>query len=256
MKIGEIIYDSINYPLSNRKTFLFLGLIVILGDLTSIFGTIKNGLLIIFGILALIFLFVRSGYQLRIMEFSITNNNILPDLNKWKDLLVNGLKVFAVTLIYSFPIMVVIIPVIMIIAISSISSGANPADANMFKTFGLVTAIIGLYMVIIYPIYFMSLANMAKNENNIDKAFKFKEIKNTISHVGLGNFLIWYIFTGLIFLILLLVGFGLSDIFNTIHYKFIGELLASLTVTPFAMIFLYRSASLIYLNGSMDDALD
>jgi uncharacterized membrane protein len=84
---------------------------------------------------------------------------------------------------------------------------------------------------------------MAKNGNKFDKAFKFNAIKNTISHVGLGNFVIWYIFTGLIFLFLFLIGFGLSD-FNMIHLKFIGDLLASLTVTPFAMIFLYRSASL------------
>src|ERR1039458_7608845 len=177
------------------------------------------------------------------MEFSTANNDILPELNTLKDLLINGLKVFVVTLVYVFPIMVVIIPLIIIIAITSYSSGANLADTNMFKTFGLVSIIMGLYLVIIYPIYFMSLANMAKNGNNIDNAFKFNAIKNTISHVGLGNFVIWYIFTGLIFLFLLLIGFGLTEIFNMIHIKFIGDLLASLTVTPFAMIFLYRSAS-------------
>lgn len=201
---------------------------------------------------------IPLNYQLRIMEFSTADNNILPELNKWKDLFINGLKVFVVTLFYVIPITIIVVPLIFIIAITSFSSGANLVDTNMFKTFGLVSIIIGLYMVIIYPIFFMSLANMAKNGNNIDNAFKFNVIKNTISYVGLGNFVIWYIFTGLIFLFLLLVGFGfgLSDIFNVIHFKFIGDLLASLTVTPFAMIFLYRSASLIYLNGSQDDTLE
>jgi hypothetical protein len=251
MNIGEIINDSIKYPLSNKRTFLFLGLIVILGDLYSILGsTTHNSLIIILGILALIFAFVRSGYLLRIMEFSTTNNNILPKLNRWKDLFVNGLKVIVVTLVYVIPILIIVVPLSMIIAITSISSGTNLADTNMFKTFGLVSIIVGLYMVIIYPILFMSLANMAKNGNNIDKSFKFNVIKNTISNVGLGNFVIWYIFTGLIFVFLFIVGLGLSSIFNLVHFKFIGDLLASLTVTPFAMIFLYRSASLIYLNGS------
>ena len=111
-------------------------------------------------------------------------------------------------------------------------------------------------MVIIYPILLMSLVNMAKNGNNLNDALKFNAIKNIISNVGLGSFVIWYIFTGIIFLFLLLVGFGLSYIFNVIHFKFIGGLLASLTVTPFGMIFLYRSASLIYLDGSRDDTLD
>ena len=142
INIGEIINDSIRYPLSNRKTFLFLGLIVILGDLSSIFGTITKGLIVIFSILALLILFVRLGYQLRIMEFSIANNSILPELNKWKKLLINGLKVFIVTLIYIFPIMVVIIPLVMIIALTSYSSGANLADSNMFKTFGLVSILL------------------------------------------------------------------------------------------------------------------
>jgi hypothetical protein len=257
INIGEIINSSIRYPLSNKRTFLFLGLIVILGDLYSIFGSATyNRLITILGILALIIAFVKSGYQLRIMKFSTAGNNTLPELNKWKDLFINGLKVIVVTLVYVIPIMVIVIPMIFIIAITSISSGNNLADTNIFKTFGLVSIIVGLYMVIIYPIFFMSLANMAKNGDNIDKAFKFSAIKNIISNVGLGNFIIWYIFTGLIFLFLFIVGFGLSSIFNLIHYKFIGDVLASLTVTPFGLIFLFRSASLIYLKGSADETLD
>ena len=143
MNIGEIINDSIKYPLSNKRTFLFLGLIVILGDLYSILGsTTHNSLIIILGILALIFAFVRSGYLLRIMEFSTTNNNILPKLNRWKDLFVNGLKVIVVTLVYVIPILIIVVPLSMIIAITSISSGTNLADTNMFKTFGLVSIIV------------------------------------------------------------------------------------------------------------------
>jgi hypothetical protein len=123
---------------------------VILGDLYSIFGSIThNGLIVIFSILALIIAFVRSGYQLRIMEFSTADNNILPELNKWKDLFINGLKVFVVTLVYVIPITIIIVPLIFIIAITSFSSGANLVDTNMFKTFGLVSIIIGLYLVII-----------------------------------------------------------------------------------------------------------
>ena len=257
MKIGEIINDSIKYPLSNKKTFLFLGLIVILSDLTNIFGSARyNGLIIIFGILSLILFFVKLGYQLRIMEFSTEVNNILPELNEWKDLFINGLKVMVVTLVYVIPILVIIIPLAIIIAITSVNSNGNLVDTNMFKTFGLFTIIMGLYLAILYPMYFMSLANMAKNRRNIDYAFKFNEIKNIVSNVRLGNFIIWYIFTGLIYLFILLIGFGLTTIFNMAHFKFIGVLLTSLIVAPFALIFLYRSATLIYLNGTPDEPLD
>lgn len=93
----------------------------------------------------------------------------------------------------------------------------------------------------------MSLAHMAKNGNNLNNAFKFNMIKKTISNVGLSNFVIWYIFTGLIFLFL--IGLGLPYIFNIINIKLIRDVLAALTLTPFAVIFLYRSASLVYLNG-------
>lgn len=253
MNIGEIINDSIKYPLSNGRAFLSLGLIVILGGLYSFFGSINhNGLIIILSILALILAFVRSGYLLRIMEFSTADNNILPELNKWKDLFINGLKVIVVILVYVIPIFILAVVLGIIFAITSYSSGANLADTNIFK-FGFVSIIIGLYVVLVYPIFFMSLANMAKNGNNINKAFRFNEIKNIISHVGLGNFVIWYIFTGLIFLFLFIVGFGLSSIFNMIHYKFIGDLVASLTVTPFSMIFLYRISIINIYKRSEDE---
>ena len=148
MKIGEIIKDSIKYPLSNIKTFLFFGLIILLSDLYSIFGSSTNyGLIIIFSILALILFFVRAGYQLRIMEFSTADNNILPEINKWKDLLINGLKVSVVILFYVIPIVAIIIPLIFILAISSISSGATSVDTNMFKQFGIVSIIIILFCI-------------------------------------------------------------------------------------------------------------
>ena len=120
MNIGEIINDSIKYPLSNGRAFLSLGLIVILGGLYSFFGSINhNGLIIILSILALILAFVRSGYLLRIMEFSTADNNILPELNKWKDLFINGLKVIVVILVYVIPIFILAVVLGIIFAITS-----------------------------------------------------------------------------------------------------------------------------------------
>jgi Protein of unknown function (DUF4013) len=257
MKIGEIINDSIRYPLSNKRTFLFLGLIVILSGLPNIFGSVGyKGLILILGILSLILYIVRSGYQLRIMEFSTEADNTLPELNEWKDLFINGLKVILVTFVYVIPILVVIIPIAIIIAVTSVNSSGHLVAANLIKSFGLLAIIMGLYLAIIYPIYFMSLANMAKNGRNIDYAFKFNEIKNIVSNVRLGNLIIWYIFTGLIYLFILLIGFGLTTTFNFVHFKFIGVILTSLIVAPYALIFLYRSAALIYLNGTPDKTLN
>jgi hypothetical protein len=258
MKIGEIINDAILYPLSDWRTFLFLGLIIVLGSLNTITGKFfsKTLIIVLFAILALIFTLVTLGYQLRILESTVKGNNILPALSRSKQLIFDGLRVFIVSVVYIIPLVVILVPLITVLAITSIGSGANMAGTGLFKYFGAVLVIAGLYLLIMYPIFFMALVNMANNERDIGAAFKFGDIKNVISNIGLGKFIIWYIITGLIYILILLIELGLPALFNTINIKPLGSLIAALLVSPFALIFLYRSVALIYLDGVYDDELD
>ena len=258
MKIGEIISDAIMYPLTDWRTFLLLGLIIVFSSLYSFTGKLASYgfIIILLIILAFVLTLVKMGYQLRVMESTTQGNNILPGINRWKGLMVDGLRVLIVGIVYALPLIVIIVPLIIITAITSIGSGTSPAASSMLRSLGIVLVISGLYLLIIYPIFFMSLANMANNERDIGAAFKFSEIKNIISNIGIGKLIVWYIVTGLIYVIILIIHSALPVIFNIIHIKVLGSIIAALLISPFALLFLYRSVALIYLDGVNDAEMD
>ena len=255
MRIGEIISDSIKYPISNWKNFLFLGLIVIIGDLYSILAVagIKSVLISILGIVAFLFMIFRYGYALRVMESSTAGGKIIPELNRWTEMFVDGIKVLVVALVYIFPLIIITIPMIIYIGFTSFSSGTGLNETSFFRSLIIVFLVMGIYMLFVYPILLMSTVNMANNKKDIGAAFKFGAIKNIISNVGLGKFIGWYITTGVIYLLLTIFGYALLAIFNLIHIKIIATVLFSLIIVPFAIIFLYRSSALIYLDGIKND---
>ncbi|UTB32251.1 MAG: DUF4013 domain-containing protein [Methanobacterium sp. ERen5] len=247
MDIGNIVKNSLGYPLSNIKNFLILGVIILFAELYAIilsFGIKSSifGLLIILTFLLVIF---RSGYNLRILNSSIGGYDVLPDFGNWMRMFKDGVKIFIVMIIFMIPLVILMVVSIFILTMVLISSGASNGVVGRIMLMAML-AIVGIYLIIVYPLILMALANMAKNENNISYALKLGEIRTKISDIGLGNYLGWYIVTGIIYVILLIIGMGLSVLFGLVHAKFIGIIINALTFGPFATIFLYRSTSLMY----------
>jgi hypothetical protein len=105
-----------------------------------------------------------------------------------------------------------------------------------------------LYIIIILPIEIIAIADMANNDSKLSSAFRFHEIFDKISSNGWINLIIWYIVTGIIFLILLAVGGLITDIIGRITSPIVGTLLISLTVLPYLFMFLSRSVALFYMS--------
>lgn len=247
LDIGDIVKNSLGYPLSNMKNFLILGVIILFAELYSIILSlgIKSsifGLLLVLTFLLIIF---RSGYDLRILNSSIGGYDVLPDFRNWIQLFKDGVKILIVMIIFMIPLVILLIAGIFILSMVLISSGASNSELGRIMLI-VIMAIVGIYIIIVYPLLLMALANMAKNENNISYALKLGEIRTKIADIGLGNYIGWYIVTGIIYVILLIIGMGLSVLFGLVHVKFIGIIINALTFGPFATIFLYRSTSLMY----------
>ncbi|MBP2046514.1 hypothetical protein J2756_001768 [Methanobacterium aggregans] len=98
-----------------------------------------------------------------------------------------------------------------------------------------------MYMILIIPTIAIAIANMANNNSKISAAFKFHEIINKISNIGWENLIIWYIITGILYLILL----ALSNIFP------IGQGLMLLIVIPCFYMYLARSVALLYTSNKL-----
>ncbi|MBV1767205.1 MAG: DUF4013 domain-containing protein, partial [Methanobacterium sp.] len=81
MDIGEIYSDAIQYPSSDWKKVIILGIITILSIL-------------------IVPIFLVMGYVFRALKASIAGSEELPEFDEWGDMLVDGLKVFLVGFVY------------------------------------------------------------------------------------------------------------------------------------------------------------
>ncbi len=108
-------------------------------------------------------------------------------------------------------------------------------------------------MVIILPILQMAVVNMAYNGGKFGAAFRFHEILNKIGSIGWKNFIVWYVVTGFIYLLIYVVGMFVLKSFGFFSYHYFGikiniilELLSLLIITPFLFIYLHRAMALFY----------
>jgi len=245
MNIGEIVKDSIKYPSSSWGLFLIFGLIIVLSSLDSIFEALGVGMAFMFrgGIIGLIFGILINGYQIRIMESSMAGFDELPKFNDWFNIIINGIKVFIVDVAYA-------IPLFFILLLGGLSLGfsvLNMEATNTSAFFEILIIIAFLYVVVAFPLYLLSLANMAFYDD-LGSAFRFREILDKISNLGWDKFIIWYIVTVVICLILIVLGALVLAFSILIQVEVIGVLLISLIVIPFIIIYTFRSTALLYLS--------
>lgn len=214
MDLVENLNDSLNFA---RKMFDNIGKLLII---------------IILNIIPIVN-FIIIGYAARIIKDSPSIKET-PKLENYGSLWVQGLKILIVISIY------MIIPLIIII-ISNIYRFMTPwitwhtfmirGEEILFLILGVVLAFISLIFSLI------GVINMIKNDQ-FKKAFDLKEILTIIKGIGWSKYIMWLI---IMFIIALFIG-GLSSI------PYIGWLI-SLVISPIYLIFLSRSAALIYTEG-------
>ena len=279
MTIGSIVDDAIRYPLSQWKRCLILGILFLMGDLVyitrfdgSIVLTTNIAIEWFLGIIAFSIVLLTRGYFFRIIKSSLNDEAEPPEFNRWIDMFKGGVKLFIVGLVYIIPAILFIIgyailyytsnPLIVINTISGATIWfliGGTGILTLQALAGIWFFISILYMIIIAPITAMAYVRMADNENKLLTAFQFREIFNTITLKGWGNFIKWYIVTGILFFVLLFIIVIPIEISVIIIQSFIGKipihilinLLASLFVAPYLYMFIGRSIALFY-NSDRD----
>jgi Protein of unknown function (DUF4013) len=245
MNISEIIGDAVRYPLSDPKKLLIFGIFFVVATLYSNFTTTSAAnlpLIFILSVLALIAIVFIFGYELRILRATLAGLIEIPEFDDLNDMFFDGLKVVVVGIVYTILLTVIF--------------------GILFLLFGLLaglTGLLGIFIVLIvimalfiYPLLLMSLTNMVYNDTEINAALKFSEIFNKISNIGWGNFLLWYLVTGIIYLILAAIGVLIIGAFSLIHLKIVGGILYPLIIGSFMSMFIYRSVALFYMSGNYE----
>jgi hypothetical protein len=173
MKNGEIVKDSIRYPFSHWKSFLILGIITILASSRFISQSLglNMGLALILGMFGLLFVILTEGYEIRILKSSQAGFTELPDFDDWFDMIINGVKAIIVRIIYFIPLFLIII-----VITTSLGLFSGFLGFTTLTTFFVVLSIVVLlYLLIVYPILLMALSNMAFY-GKLESAFEFRQI--------------------------------------------------------------------------------
>ena len=279
MNIGEIVKDAVNYPLSDWKKILMLGIIIVVTGITSVsmsFGATNIYLISILAVIGFLIGFLVNGYLFRIVKSSLDGKSGLPTFDNLIPMGVDGVKVFVAFVVY-------LIPVILIISVfasaffdsgSSLleSLGLDPLNflinslnsvilpgimsligildyLSLVMPEGIFGVVIGLlYMVIITPIFLVAIANMAYYDGELRSAFRFSEILDEIKSIGWVNLIKWYVTTGILFLIILIViNTVIGYILSLAHLDILGGILISLIVLPYFYMYFARSVALYYM---------
>ena len=198
MKIGEIVKDSLRYPFSDWKKYLFFGILIL------ILITFINGLFIVPNLVVIgyiIGLFV-IGYLFRIIKSSLVGLSELPNFNDWGEMFSDGVKVLIVGIVYSIPAILIILIFNVLSSPSSvigILSGAIFGDPIGVTIMAFVDGAVPvifialLYMIIVIPLALMAITHMANNDSILNSAFRFREILDKIASLGWKNLIKWYL---------------------------------------------------------------
>jgi hypothetical protein len=201
MNVGEIVEDALRYPLSDWKKVLIYGFIGLFTT-TAVFrlffamnGLTNPGLILLLVILELIVSIYFTGYFLKIIKLSLSGAKKLPQFNVVNEKLSDGIKVFIVGIVYMIPI-ILTISIFAILSSAALGIIINYAINNGFNLENIISILLNLgigigiflaimYMIVVLPLFILSLVHMADNNSALVSAFKFREIFNKINSIGL-----------------------------------------------------------------------
>jgi hypothetical protein len=233
MDLGEIVKDSLLYPLNNIKSLIIyaiLGIIVgvVVGsslvamvaaiDAGHVVGTLASGFI---GFIVALFVgFMLSGYELDIIKYGIERRDDSPAIEPLRQFL-NGVKVLIVMLIYY------VIPLI-IIAILGL----------FFQSW--VIYVISFILAIVFGLaQFMAQCRLAKTEDLVD-ALAIGQAIGDISRVGIVRLLLFLVMIFVIVFILFLICAFIINWNSTVG----GIILGVLSV--YLVFFTGRATGLLY----------
>lgn len=231
MDIKFIVKDSMMYPLSNWKNYLILGIILAFSSITEISVSLGAKNFTLLGLLTIVGFLIGAlayGYQVKIIRSSLAGFSELPDFNSWFEMFIDGIKVVIVSIGYLIPVFLIIL------------------SMALFGGISVILAI--LYVIIIIPVLSMAIAHMVNNESKLSAAFKFGEIFNKIGSIGWLNLVVWYVVTGILFLIMSFLGFYVNMVISMDISSIAGAVLLSLLIMPYIEMYLYRSIALAYIS--------
>ncbi|MFC6961899.1 DUF4013 domain-containing protein [Halocatena marina] len=135
-----------------------------------------GGILSFFGFLILP-IFLLHGYTVRLLRSAALDVDEPPQFNDWGELFVDGLKAFAINIVYIFvPYVLVLISVGLTVLVGEAVFGGGAAVAGLSILVGLVAMVFLLVVACTLPV---ALTNFAV-EDRLGAAFEVKKIISAV----------------------------------------------------------------------------
>jgi hypothetical protein len=236
MGLKEIILDSFRYTTSNWGKLIILGFVIFLTDLAdelSYFQNLADEISILLIIISILLAIFEIGYIFRIIEETTQGSQTLPAFNRiWKTFF-HGLKEILVAVLYFiFPFLLVLLGTMEI----------NDFIGHFSVEVDLFIILTGLFIAsLLYLPFQAAVLNMANHNGTIRSGFDLKKILNKMRKMGFKNLGFIYILTVLFALV---VRYTLSDTMKILPYS-LGDLISSLIIAPFILVFTARALGLI-----------
>lgn len=238
-KLKTLLTDAARYAVSDWYNFLVLGLVLFLTDHLidlndpSLIGGLSDVIILI---IILFLSFMEVGYGFRIVEETVEGSTSPPGFHHPLNLFVHGLKESLILIVYF------IIPLILMVMVLS-----------EFDTFNIdLGPFINEYALLIVIIFFFcfnimmqgAILTMAHHGGSIRWGFNIPHVFGKIRRVGLKNMFIVSLIT---IVVLYIVRQLIFDALHGIPYvgSTVGEIIGTVLVAPFLMIFTTRLLGLI-----------
>lgn len=239
-----MLKDAINYAISDWRNFLVLGLILLLTDYLVDLNSpsIIEGFSDIIILIGVVFLsLVEIGYGFCIVEETVKGSQKPPSFHHPMNLFWHGVKESIILIVYFVtPLILVALGVFEFETISGIDF--SPIIIEYYL-------LIAITLFICFNIMFQgAVLNMAHHEGSISSGFNISKIFKKIRMVGLKNMLLVSFIT---IIVLYIIKQAVFDTLHTLPYTLpyiglsVGDVLSTVIVAPFLMIFTTRLLGLI-----------
>lgn len=263
MDVYDIVKDAFTYPFNNHKGWLLIGVLYLINTIfTDYLGFGGDAFLFIYSLISIVLSIVLIGMAISIMKATLNKSNEIPGID-FKTNFIDGIKNIIITIIYeAIPFLVT--------AIIAIPLGFYSKMATVFEMYNnmpdatsldfliqslpdslrtSVTTDISILLLIFLILFliamlFLLIAQVRLAETgSIYESFKIGNLYRKISSIGWGKYIIFYLITALILIILTLIGGILSSV------GMVGKLISMFIIVSYMMICTSRGFALIYMEG-------
>jgi hypothetical protein len=185
--------------------------------------------------------FVVVGYFGNVIK-EPKDSKQLPPLENYVEMWIQGLKIVCASIIFMIIPLILAAPALFLLVFSWVYVPVLPTVGGLFAILLLlIGVVIAFFLAILLS---MAIVNMLKKDR-FSEAFAFGDILAVIEKIGWGSYLVW-----------LLVIFVCSIVVAALGRIPVAGWFISLAVTPIFGVFVARSVSLIYLEGTETEATE